>query len=182
MTRRLLLAAFALLFSAAPAWSTTMLAFDTPALTARSSVVAVVDVLSLSVKRSGGRLATVAQLQVSRAVKGTRNGEALAVIVPGGTLGEWVQQVEGAPQLAEGETCVVFLEPGPPGLWQFVGLEQGHLAIHADRSAPGGWVVSRVVSARLVVPGSLQPAPAPALREPLLPLLERLDRLAGAGR
>src|SRR4051794_18625079 len=124
------------LLAALPAAATTMTPLDDAALVQRASVVAVVEVTSLQVKRSGGQLTTVAHLTISREIKGKHVGEEVLAFVPGGAEGEWVQRVEGAPELREGESAVVFLEAAGGGFYRFLGLEQGHLGIRADARAP----------------------------------------------
>ncbi len=176
------LAAFALASIAAVAQATTLVALDTQDLVAQAKVVAVVDVVATRVARSGGILTTVATLEVVRAVKGTALGERLVAFSPGGRQGEWVQLVDGAPRLQEGETRVVFLEPAGPGVYRFVGLEQGALRVVPDRSAPGGFAVERHFVSRLVPKHSGLPLPLLPSREPLMPYLAKLDHLAGARR
>lgn len=168
----------ALLLAARPALATTMVALSEADLVRLSRVVAVVEVVSLQVKRAGPRLYTEATLRVARPVKGAKAGEELVVIVPGGELGEWAQRVEGAPRLTEGETSLVFLEPSDARRMRFVGLEQGRLTLVEDGAGPGGWTLVRDVTSRLVAPNGVMPL-LPA-REALAPVLERLSKLGGA--
>ncbi len=163
----------------APARATTMRALDEASLVRLSRVVAVVEVVAVEARWMGRRLVTVATLRVSRPVKGARVGDSLEVVVPGGAEGDWVQRVEGAPEPKVGDSCVAFLEDGPGGRLQFLGLEQGFARIRPDASMRGGFAVERTQEARLLGPAGA-PAEGPAPREALMPLLERLDR--GAGR
>jgi hypothetical protein len=162
-----------------PAAATTMRALDASALLSSSRVAAVAKVVDVTVKQAGGHVFTLAKVVVSRAVKGAKAGDELTVLVPGGAAGDWVQHVEGAPSPKVGETSLVFLEDGPRGLLQFTGLEQGYGRIRADASVPGGFVVDRRVTARLLGPDGREVPPL-ASTVPLMPLLETLDR--GAGR
>jgi hypothetical protein len=168
-----LLAVTLLGLSAPSARATTMLPLDEPQLLSRSAVVAVAETVSVEVKRAGGRVWTEAVLRVATPVKGTSAGADLTVVVPGGALGEWVQHVEGAPELVEGEASLVFLSAMPGGRrYQFTGLEQGHLVARPDALVPGGWVVIRAAGPR--AGGATLPR-----REPLSNVLARLARAGG---
>lgn len=164
--------------------ATTLVAFSTDELHARASVVAVVELRDVRSRRAGGEISTFATASVSRAFKGAKAGDELTIVVPGGVDGDVVQKAFGAPAIADGETCVAFLEDAGGGYLQFVGLEQGHVEIRPDASSPGGWAVFRTNEATYVRPdgkGGLAPAaPLPA-SEPLGTFLDRLERL-GRGR
>ena len=152
-----------------------MLPLDEAQLLSQSAVVALTETVSLQVKRAGGRVWTEAVMRVSKAVKGTREGADLTVIVPGGELGDWVQHVDGAPVLVEGEKSLVFLSPMPGGTrFQFTGLDQGHLVARPDALIPGGWVVIRTALSR-------RAGPAENRLPRSEPLTQVLDRLARAG-
>jgi hypothetical protein len=179
MSMRLLRSLLAVLLATRASGATTMRALDDASLLSQSRVAAVVRVLDVSSKEAGRRIITVVRLVVSRAVKGAKNGDELSVLVPGGAAGEWVQHVEGAPSPKVGDTSLVFLEDAPGGRLQFTGLEQGYGRIRADASAPGGFVVDRRVTARLVGSDGRDASP-PSPSVPLMPLLDRLDR--GAAR
>ena len=166
---------FAVVLIASVASATTLRALDESALLANSRVAAVVRILDVSSKHAGKRIFTVAKVVVSRAVKGAKNGDELSVLIPGGAAGEWVQHVEGAPSPKVGDTSLVFLEPGPGGLLQVTGLEQGYGRIRADAKATGGFVVDRRVTSRLVGPDGREVLPSEPV-VPLMPLLDRLDR------
>ncbi|MFM2153062.1 MAG: hypothetical protein RL199_1497 [Pseudomonadota bacterium] len=168
-----------LLLCAPLARATTLRALDDAALLSQSRVAAIARVVDVSSKQAGRRIVTVAKVVVSRPLKGSKSGDELSVLIPGGAAGEWVQHVEGAPQPKVGETCLVFLEDGPGGLLQFTGLELGYGRVRADASVPGGFVVDRRITARLVGPDGREVAP-PASVVPLMPLLDRLE--AGARR
>jgi hypothetical protein len=166
----------ALLFPALAAHATTLLVLDAPALFDRSEVVAVVRVEELTVRRSGGRLYTLASARVERPFKGVAADERLSILVPGGEVGEWGQQVAGAPRLMRGERCLAFLEPGPGGYAQFVGLEQGRLRLSDD----GAWLDPTAEALR-IDPRTGRTVPPPARVESST-YFRRLEQLRREGR
>ena len=158
---------------ALPVRATTLVALDTPQLVDSSSVVAVVRVQSVEVKRHGKRLVTEAMAKVERSFKGPSEGALLKVVVPGGELGEWAQRVEGAPRVSPGERCLVFLEPAGANALQFVGLEQGRLVLAQHAS---GEVIIRTSEAVRVDRATGQvAAPLPPV-EPAAPLMDAVAR------
>jgi len=144
--------------------------------------VAVVQVASVSAARTGGRITTHVQLAVGEVFKGLDTGTTITVLVPGGIVDQWAQQVEGAPTFVAGETCVLFLKRSAAGTYHVEGLEQGKLAVEEDPSA--GWVVRRSTTARLLqaVPGAWQDAPPPPATERMDGYFATLRRLSRIGR
>jgi hypothetical protein len=163
--------------------ATTMVALSTEELFQKSDVVAVVQVRSAQTVRSGGRLVTHVETEVSESFKGTAAGASLTVLTLGGTEGRIGQQVEGAARFVPGESCVVFLRRVADGVYHVVGMEQGKLALEMDSG--GVLQLRRSTAAQLVIrtPGGgwEEAAPLPA-REPAEPFFATLRRLAGGAR
>jgi hypothetical protein len=171
---------WSLLLGALPAWATTIVSRSTEQMFHDAQVVAVAQVRDVRTERQGGRIVTHAILELSESFKGPGAGKRVEVLVPGGVVGEWAQRVEGAPVLAIGERCVVFLSAGGGGLYRFTGLEQGKLTV--EGASPNQLMLRRTVTARWVDPSGLHEAAAPPLTEPLKPYLDALRKLAGGAR
>ena len=77
------------------------------------------------------RVERVVTLAVVRALKGSP-GEALQLVLPGGTFGRYRTVVPGVPEIAEGEEAVLFLRPSPTGATHLVGFSQGVLRVRID--------------------------------------------------
>lgn len=101
------------------------------------------------------------QVSVTTAFKGSP-GKTIDVAVPGGALNGTQQMVAGAPTLAPGEDCVLFLWTSKSGLTQVIGLSQG--LFNVTTNAQGQVMVSRgAISApmldsggQVVTPSSIQ--------------------------
>lgn len=171
----------ACLLIASGANGTTMLRLSLEELVDSSAVVAQVHVVSTEVVEGDGRLETRATLRIDRALRGAPRGSILVVAIPGGVVEGWGQRVVGAPEVAAGDSALVFLEKAGGGRFRFVGMEQGFWKIV---EGDGGFDVVRGQEARHVVRGSdgnIVEAPARPDREPLLPLLERVRLLVERG-
>ncbi len=164
---------------ALPARATTLVALSTPELVDAASVVAIVRVRSVEVRRHGKRLETLVRATVERSFKGASDGARLRIVVPGGELEGIGQRVEGAPRISEGERFIAFLEPAGESAMQFVGLEQGHLVLAQHAS---GEVVIRTSEAVRIDPLTGRgAAPLPPV-EPAAPLMRSIEERVRGGR
>jgi hypothetical protein len=164
---------------ALPARATTLVALSTPELVDAASVVAIVRIQSVDVKRHGKRVVTHAVAKVEKSLKGSTDGASLKIAVPGGELNGWGQRVEGAPVVTAGERCLAFLEPAGASALQFVGLEQGHLVLAQHAS---GEVVIRTSEAVRIDPLTGRgAAPLPPV-EPAAPLMRSIEERVRGGR
>jgi hypothetical protein len=108
------------------------------------------------------RVERVVTLDVVRALKGSP-GEALHLVLPGGTYGRYRTVVPGVPDLVPGEEAVLFLHPSPGGGTQLVGFSQGVLRIRID-PATGLRMAAAPVTADIagpVVRGATDRGPQP---------------------
>ena len=108
------------------------------------------------------RVERVVTLAVVRALKGSP-GEALQLVLPGGTYGRYRTVVPGVPEVAEGEEAVLFLRPSPTGATHLVGFSQGVLRVRIDPSTGQRMVAAPVTSevAGPVVRGATDRGPQP---------------------
>ena len=108
------------------------------------------------------RVERVVTLAVVRALKGSP-GEALELVLPGGTFGRYRTVVPGVPEIAEGEEAVLFLRPSPTGATRLVGFSQGFLRVRIDPSTGQRMVAAPVMSEIVgpVVRGAADRGPQP---------------------
>ena len=108
------------------------------------------------------RVERVVTLAVLRALKGSP-GEALQLVLPGGTFGRYRTVVPGVPEIAEGEEAVLFLRPSPTGATHLVGFSQGVLRVRIDPSTGQRMVAAPVLSEVVgpVVRGATDRGPQP---------------------
>ena len=108
------------------------------------------------------RVERVVTLAVVRALKGSP-GEALELVLPGGTFGRYRTVVPGVPEIAEGEEAVLFLRPSTTGATHLVGFSQGFLRVRIDPSTGQRMVAAPVMSEMVgpVVRGAADRGPQP---------------------
>ena len=108
------------------------------------------------------RVERVVTLAVVRALKGSP-GEALELVLPGGTFGRYRTVVPGVPEIAEGEEAVLFLRPSTTGATHLVGFSQGFLRVRIDPSTGQRMVAAPVMSEIVgpVVRGATDRGPQP---------------------
>ena len=108
------------------------------------------------------RVERVVTLAVVRALKGSP-GEAVQLVLPGGTYGRYRTVVPGVPEVAEGEEAVLFLRPTPAGATHLVGFSQGVLRVRIDPSTGQRMVAAPVLSEAVgpVVRGATDRGPQP---------------------
>jgi hypothetical protein len=108
------------------------------------------------------RVERVVTLAVVRALKGSP-GEALQLVLPGGTYGRYRTVVPGVPEVAEGEEAVLFLHRTPAGTTHLVGFSQGVLRVRIDPSTGQRMVAAPVMSEAVgrVVRGATDRGPQP---------------------
>lgn len=170
----------AVMISALPAFATVMAALDVEALVGRSDVVAIVQVETVETVQRRGRLMRRVRALVHEGVVGSRGGERLLVIVPGGENEDYIQRVPGAPDPEEGQLVVVFLRRSGGDAFYVTGLSQGWFVVTNDPEDPTRQLVTQSVEAHLLEHGTgsgdLEPRPTGPTTQPLVPLLERVRR------
>ena len=119
------------------------------------------------------RVERVVTLDVVRVLKGSP-GEALQLVLPGGTYGRYRTVVPGVPEVAEGEEVVLFLRPSPNGATHLLGFSQGIVRVRIDPSTGQRMVAASVMSeaAGPVVRGAPDRGP-----QPLVTLEARIARV-----
>jgi hypothetical protein len=119
------------------------------------------------------RVERVVTLDVVRVLKGSP-GEALQLVLPGGTYGRYRTVVPGVPEVAEGEEAVLFLRPSPNGATHLLGFSQGIVRVRIDPSTGQRMVAASVMSeaAGPVVRGAPDRGP-----QPLVTLEARIARV-----
>ncbi|MFW5878806.1 MAG: hypothetical protein ACOCVR_03220 [Myxococcota bacterium] len=117
LARRLVRCAvlFCLMLSTGTAIATVVGAWSVEELTAESDLVlrARVSGLESRLYDEGRRVATLVEMRVLETYKGEMM-DAVEIVVPGGSHGEIVQVVQGAPGFTEEEEVVLFLEHAGP--------------------------------------------------------------------
>ena len=108
------------------------------------------------------RVERVVTLAVVRALKGSP-GEALQLVLPGGTYGRYRTVMPGVPEVAEGEEAVLFLRPSPTGVTHLVGFSQGVMRVRIDPTTGQRMVAAPVMAegAGPVVRGATDRGPQP---------------------
>ena len=98
----------------------------------------------------GKRIISRVRLRMEANWKG--EGEEVEIVVPGGTVGELTQIVQGMPAFEEGEKVVVFLEkPAPQPGFRVVGLAQGKFRV-AEVPEQGRFLLPSLEGLKLVDP------------------------------
>jgi hypothetical protein len=93
----------------------------------------------------GRRIYTHAVVRCSDVWRGSAPSR-LVVRIPGGTVGDLSQRVEGAPALRPGEDIVLFLRRSGPA-FSIAGLGQGKFAIEGGEAVPDVHGFARIPSA-----------------------------------
>jgi hypothetical protein len=75
-------------------------------------------------------------VQVLESLKGSASaGAAVTFRVPNGQVGRYRRVVVGAPEFAEGDEVIVFLQGQPPAIPALFGLSQGVYRVRRDSAA-----------------------------------------------
>ncbi len=102
-------------------------------LVKRAEAIVVATALdSHSELRDGGRLVTVATLQVERVLKGAV-GEKVELVELGGAIGNRVTMIPGSPRYEDGKRYLVFLRTNSRGEWMTYGFALGKFEFISDR-------------------------------------------------
>lgn len=171
----------AMLFAAAVAQATTLLALDVPSLTKASSAVVRATVRSNATRwtNDGGRIMTDTVLEVTESWKGTP-GKYITVMQPGGVIGDIGQIVHGTVKFTPGEDVVLFLEPRGDN-FLLTGMMQGKFWVEATSSGKTSYVhQSTEAQAALVDPLSRQRVHPEALVLPIEKLRSQVLAVSGA--
>jgi hypothetical protein len=118
-----------------PAFATTMVALDLPALSKASDTIVQGTVKSVTSKLSndGRRVFTEIEVDVAETIKGAPV-KTVTVTQPGGVAGDIGQLVSGTAHYTTGEEVVLFLEKYGPR-FRTVGMAQGKFRV--ERSTDG---------------------------------------------
>jgi hypothetical protein len=112
--------------AASPAAATTFQMVADPALADQASAIVRARVTDVEPSTLGDRPATDYIVEVERVLKGDLPGSTVVVRVPGGIRPDGVGlKVWGAPQLAKGETALLFLNPADDGTFRILHLMLG---------------------------------------------------------
>jgi hypothetical protein len=108
------------------------------------------------------RVERVVALETLRPFKGSP-GEALHVVLPGGTFGRYRTVVPGVPELVEGDEGLFFLRATATAAPRLVGLSQGLLRVRVDPVTGARTVGGAVLAGRdgPIVRGATDRAPQP---------------------
>jgi hypothetical protein len=96
------------------------------------AIVIATAVESHSELRDGGRLVTVATLQVERVLKGSVGGETVQLAELGGAVGNRVTMIPGSPRYEDGKRYLVFLRTNNFGEWMTFGFGLGKFEFTSD--------------------------------------------------
>ena len=109
---------------------------DFETVATESSVIVHGRVVSVESHLAGPRRAieSVVTIAVIESFKGDI-GRSVAFLVPNGQVGRYRRVLVGAPEFAEGEEVVVFLQGRPPALPSVFGLNQGLYRVTRDSAA-----------------------------------------------
>ncbi|HEX5011490.1 MAG TPA: hypothetical protein VFY71_13930 [Planctomycetota bacterium] len=167
---------------AGAAVAATVQRLDFAGLTQLSSHVVTGRVLSSAPQWTpdGGAVVTLHQIAVAAAWKGEA-GETISVRTPGGRMGDYVMTMPGAPELADGDTVLLFLERNDQGSFDVVSLAQGSYRV---ATAPDGtFVVTRDTGAQqLVAPSKSGLAGLEAVQDTLASVHAQVDAALAAER
>ena len=114
--------------------ASTFLSVDVPTLKRMSE--SVVQATVLDVRSAWNDERTAIFTYVTLEVKGRLHGRAdnqLVVRVPGGTVGDFTTEMEGAPQFRQGDEVVAFIARWYDGVPMVAGYAQGLSKINRDR-------------------------------------------------
>jgi hypothetical protein len=115
--------------------ASTFLKVDIPTLKKMSESVVhakVVDVRS-AWNDEGSAIFTYVTLDVKGRLHGNADNQ-LVVRVPGGTVGDFTSEMEGAPQFEKGDTVVAFIARWYDGVPMVAGYAEGLSKVHEDRA------------------------------------------------
>ncbi len=145
---------------ALPAFATTLIAMDVPALTKAADVVVRGTVVRVEPRWTldGARIVTDAEILVSHVLKGNVVAKTVVAMQPGGVVGDVGQKVHGAASFTLGDEVVVFLERRGDR-FSVVGMAQGRFSV--DRSGPEAMVRGGEETLHLVDAKTHQPVEAP---------------------
>jgi hypothetical protein len=148
------------LAAALPAFATTLIAMDVPALAKAADVVVRGTVVRVEPRwtMDGARIVTDAEILVAQTYKGNVTGKTVVAMQPGGVVGEVGQKVHGVATFSLGDEVVVFLERRGDR-FTVTGLAQGRL--YVDRSGPEVVVRGGEEALFLIDAKTHQPVPAP---------------------
>jgi hypothetical protein len=113
-----------------PIWcsGTTLQKLNLPELRNHAASVVVASVAGLRYQTFNGRIWTIVELHVEKALKGNSSGRA-HFRIPGGLQSvdgrTLVTRVDGVPEIHPGERGIFFLETEPPAYADLVGWNQG---------------------------------------------------------
>jgi hypothetical protein len=85
--------------------------------------------------KGGGQIFTTVVMRPIETWKGAAHGE-IAVLVPGGEVGDLSQTVQGAAAFRDGEEVVVFLRRRAPGTYGVEGMALGKFAVATAANLP----------------------------------------------
>lgn len=121
-----------LVWAASAARATTVEALSLEELSDRADLVVQGTVersgTRVVVRKRGVQVVTVSRLRVSRWLKGS-GGDSVLVREHGGKWAGGFTRVDGTPHYAPGEEVVAFLERGPRGHLQTLGMSQGQFVV-----------------------------------------------------
>ena len=128
------LAAGAILLGTTLTAASTFLKVDVPALKRMSEAVVQADVVDVrsAWNDEGSAIFTFVTLQVTGRLHGAA-ADQLVVRVPGGTVGDFTSEMEGAPVFHEGDHIVAFIARWFDGAPMVAGYAQGLSKINRDR-------------------------------------------------
>lgn len=170
--RRFSLVVAAALAVGAPAFATTMLKLDVPAMSRAADAVVRGKVTKVQSRWTDDqrKIVTDVELQVSETLKGSPP-KTVKIVQPGGVVGDIGQRVDGVAEFKEGEECVVFLERQGDKVFSVVGMAQGKLKVERSSDGKASFAVPSDVNAMLVDPvtreqvaPSMTPVPLETLR------------------
>jgi hypothetical protein len=126
----------------------------------------------------GALIYTHYQLLVTSTYKGTAAAPTIDVAIPGGQLNGLLQPVAGAPRIAAGQDCVMFLWTSKTGLTQIIGLSQG--LFNVTTNAQGQVMVARGAANATILDSSGNVVPDSSMQMPLAQLVNTIQSvLAG---
>lgn len=125
------------LATALPAFATTLIAMDVPALTKAADVVVRGTVVRVEARwtMDRSRIVTDNEILVAQTYKGNVVAKTVVAMQPGGVVGDLGQKVHGAATFALGDEVVVFLERRGDR-FTVVGLAQGRLVVDRAGAEP----------------------------------------------
>lgn len=101
-------------------------------LTQTSRLIVQGEVRSMASQWDGREIFTYIEVGVGRVLKGRVAGRTIVVKQPGGTVGETMAWVHGAPQFQVGERVLLFLDTWPDGALRVTHLFQGKYKLEKD--------------------------------------------------